>query len=75
MGTWGGTGGSLVGGSQGQTAELQRLMEKCNFVLREEAGYLVHRGPQVRREADHSLDRSLGWSVPVKPPPLHRPYP
>lgn len=56
----------------GRTAETYK---KYIFIFREEAGHLVHRGPQVRREADDSLNRGLGWSVPVKSPALHRPYP
>lgn len=42
------------------------------FLLREEAGQLVHCGPQVRGEADHPLNRGLGWSVPIQPLALHR---
>lgn len=50
------------------------VLQRMSSPLREEAGHLVRRGPQVRREADHTLHRGLGWSVPVKSPALHRPH-
>lgn len=71
---WGGGPGGAAAGKE-RSAGLWRLTAECAFVRREEAGHLVRCGPQVRGEADHSLDRGLGRAVPLQSPALHRPYP